>query len=121
MSTLALEGGRDRGLTWARGDHDRGGRAVPLALLHVLVETVQLLINRNQDVTAQQHELEILEPYLPRQMTESDLEAAVRVIVTDLGVNDAKVMGQVMAELKARHAGTYDGKLASQVVKSVLA
>lgn len=86
-----------------------------------LEETVQLLINRNQDATAQQHEIQILSAYMPVQMTESDLEAAVRVIVSDLGVTGAKVMGQVMAELKARHAGTYDGKLASQVVKTVLA
>lgn len=85
-----------------------------------LVETVQLLTARTQDATAQQHELVILENYLPRQMTESELRTVVEQIVTDLGVSGAKSMGQVMAALKEGHAGTYDGKLASQVVKTVL-
>lgn len=83
-------------------------------------ETERLLQARGQDTQAQRRELEILAAYLPTQMTQEGLESAVRVIVADLGVSGAKAMGAVMAELKARHAGTYDGKLASQVVKSVL-
>lgn len=83
-------------------------------------ETERLLQARGQDTQAQRRELEILAAYLPTQMTQEGLESAVRVIVRDLGVSGAKSMGAVMAELKARHAGTYDGKLASQVVKSIL-
>ena len=83
-------------------------------------ETERLLQARGQQTQAQRRELEILAAYLPTQMTQQGLESAVRVIVADLGVSGAKAMGAVMAELKTRHAGTYDGKLASQVVKSIL-
>jgi uncharacterized protein YqeY len=83
-------------------------------------ETERLLQARGQDTQDQRRELEILAAYLPTQMTPQALESAVRAIVSDLGVSGAKAMGAVMAELKARHAGTYDGKQASQVVKSVL-
>jgi uncharacterized protein len=83
-------------------------------------ETERLLQARGQQTQAQRRELEILAAYLPTQMTQEGLESAVRVIVAELGLSGAKAMGAVMAELKARHAGTYDGKLASQVVKSIL-
>jgi uncharacterized protein YqeY len=82
-----------------------------------LEETVRLLEARNQDVHAQTHELEILRTFLPRQMTEQELTQVVQNLVTaHVGAN----MGQIMTQLKADHAGTYDGKMASQVVKSVL-
>jgi uncharacterized protein len=83
-------------------------------------ETVRLLEARGQDASAQKQEHEILQAYLPTQMSDAELESAVRDIVTDLGVSGAKVMGQVMSELKARHGGTYDGRTASTIVKQVL-
>ncbi len=83
-------------------------------------ETQRLLQARGQNTINQTRELELLITYLPTQMTQEGLESAVRMIVSDLGLSGAKAMGAVMAELKARHAGTYDGKLASQVVKSIL-
>jgi uncharacterized protein YqeY len=83
-------------------------------------ETQRLLQARGQNTINQTRELELLITYLPTQMTQEGLESAVRVIVAELGLAGAKAMGAVMAELKARHAGTYDGKLASQVVKSIL-
>ena len=35
--------------------------------------------------------------------------------------NSMKSMGRIMAELKDKHAGEYDGKQASQIVKEILA
>jgi uncharacterized protein YqeY len=83
-------------------------------------ETQRLLQARGQNTINQTRELELLITYLPTQMTQGGLESAVRLIVSELGLSGAKAMGAVMAELKTRHAGTYDGKLASQVVKTVL-
>jgi uncharacterized protein YqeY len=83
-------------------------------------ETQRLLQARGQNTINQTRELELLITYLPTQMTQEGLESAVRSIVSELGLSGAKAMGAVMAELKTRHAGTYDGKLASQVVKSIL-
>lgn len=83
-------------------------------------ETVRLLHARGQSSVAQTHEVHILTTYLPTQLTEAELAQIVQNIVAELNLSGAKVMGTVMAELKARHAGAYDGKLASQVVKTVL-
>lgn len=84
-------------------------------------ETRKLLEARGQNTTAQVQELVLLAAYMPQQMTQAALTQAVQQIVADLNVTGVKAMGTVMSELKARHAGAYDGKLASQVVKNVLA
>ncbi|MBO9428680.1 GatB/YqeY domain-containing protein [Sulfitobacter sp. R18_1] len=57
-----------------------------------------------------------LEVYLPKQMTEAEIEAFVRAKVSE-GAN----IGQIMGSLKQEKAGQYDGKIASQVAKSLLA
>lgn len=48
----------------------------------------------------------LLIPYMPTQMDEEELTKVVELIVFEVGGN----MGKVMAELKTRYAGKYDGK-----------
>ena len=83
-------------------------------------ETIRNLEEIHRDTTAQRRELEILLGYLPSQMSDAQLTEAIRVIIQDLGVSGPKAMGQVMAELKARHGASYDGRVASQLVKGAL-
>lgn len=63
-------------------------------------------------------EAAILAPYLPQQMDEYVLTIAVRAILNELGVGAN--MGQVMAVLKSKHAGKYDGAMASKIVKACI-
>lgn len=58
----------------------------------------------------------LLETYLPRQMTEPEIEEFARGILA----KDAN-LGTVMAALKANFAGRYDGKMASTIVRNLLA
>lgn len=62
----------------------------------------------------------ILESYLPKQMSEEDLEACVSMIVSKLDDPNPKDMGAVMKSLKALYDGQYDGKMASQKVREAL-
>ena len=62
-----------------------------------------------------EREIELLGAYLPRQMTEAELRAAIDGFRHD---NPGAGVGAVMAFLKANHAGLYDGKLASQLAKA---
>ena len=84
-------------------------------------ETERLLQARGQSTVSQARELELLAAYLPTQMSDTELDSAVRAIVTQLGVSGAKAMGTVMAELKTQHGGRYDGRAASTIVKQILA
>ena len=56
--------------------------------------------------------LAVVEAYLPRQMSEDELRAAIQSIVAESGANG---VGPVMKELNKRHAGHFDGKAASRL------
>jgi len=84
-------------------------------------ETIALLEAKNQDSSVQQQEVAILDRYLPAQMSREDLTVAAKSIAESLAEKGPKAMGAVMAELKKQYAGRYDGKMASDVVKTVLA
>jgi len=67
-------------------------------------------------------ELAILETYLPKQLSEAELTAAVAEIVGHFREKTNPVtMGMVMGALKAGFEGQYDGKMASAVVKAAVA
>ena len=65
-------------------------------------------------------ELVILEQYLPAQLSEAEIEAKAKTIIAELGVTDAKGIGQVMKHMVAELKGQADGKLINQVVRKLL-
>lgn len=65
-------------------------------------------------------ETELYAKYLPKQLTEDQLRQEVQEIKVQLNAGP-KDMGKVMGQLKAKFDGQYDGKLASAIVKEVLA
>ena len=73
---------------------------------------------RDELVQQNASERAVLEPYLPELLTGAALETCVREI---LAAQPGAALGQVMAALKAQHAGRYEGKEASDVARRVLA
>jgi len=71
-------------------------------------------------VLVAQLEKEILESYLPTQLSEIELTAVVDQIISTLADRSPKQMGVVMKRLKEMHDGRYDGKIASGIIKSRL-
>ncbi len=63
---------------------------------------------------------EIIKEYLPEQMSDADLEAAVQGFITDLGASSMADMGKVMGKASGALAGKADGKRISEVVKRLL-
>jgi len=66
-------------------------------------------------------EIVVIEAYLPKQMDEAEIKAAVEAVVGELGANSLKDMGRTMAALKERHTGQMDFSKASAMVKALLA
>ena len=62
-------------------------------------------------------EIEVIKSFLPKQLDESEVVGAIDSLVTEVGANDIRDMGKVMAELKARYAGQIDMGKASNLVK----
>ena len=62
----------------------------------------------------------VLEVYLPKQMTEAELEAALKEIIAEVGATGAKDMGKVMGTATKRLAGQAEGRAISAKVKELL-
>jgi hypothetical protein len=66
-------------------------------------------------------EIELLEPYLPKQLDETEIRNVIESYIAELDDKAMKQMGKVMGQLKADHDGLYDGGVASKLVKELLA
>jgi uncharacterized protein YqeY len=65
-------------------------------------------------------EIEIIREFLPKQLSDKDMEKAIAAAIAESGAASVKDMGKVMAALKARYAGQMNFAKASAVVKSKL-
>jgi uncharacterized protein YqeY len=75
---------------------------------------------RQDLVDAEKAELAVLEGYLPKGLTDQDLETAIREIVAEKGLTSARDVGLLMKELMARHRGKVDGKRAQELARQIL-
>jgi uncharacterized protein YqeY len=75
---------------------------------------------RRDLVDKEQAELVLLQSYLPQQLSDAELEAAVDAALAESGAAGAAAMGKVMAVLKPRIAGRADIGKASALVKKKL-
>jgi uncharacterized protein len=70
------------------------------------------------DLAAQERaEIGIIRDYLPKQMSESEVDKAVAEAIEDTGACSIRDMGKVMAHLKARHTGKMDFARAGAALK----
>lgn len=86
-----------------------------------LKNNAEVLLVRPND-TVSQTEKQILEGYLPHQLSDGELRAALMAIARDAGITTVtqKDMGVLMKGLKERYNGQYDGKAAQQAVASLI-
>lgn len=66
-------------------------------------------------------EVAVIERYLPAQMSDAELEAAVAAIIAQVGATGPQDMGKVMGIASKQLAGKTEGKLISEKVKALLA
>jgi len=78
-----------------------------------IVKLVKKLVDSIKETTNDQAEIDALEIYLPKQMTEQEINLVIGV-VRKSGISS---MGEIMKYFKAYHDGQYDGKLLSELVK----
>ncbi len=76
--------------------------------------------NRQDLIDQINEEIEVLEGYLPKQLTDEELEEIVSKIVTEVGATNIKDMGKVMKEAKAQIGARADGKRINEMVKKIL-
>ena len=97
-----------------------------LSLLQKMIkqrqESVELYDKGNRAELADQEraEIAIISAYLPQQMSEDDVKAAITAEIAEVGAAGIKDMGKVIAALKAKYAGQMDFGKASGLVKAAL-
>ncbi|WP_312922764.1 GatB/YqeY domain-containing protein [Empedobacter brevis] len=64
---------------------------------------------------------EVIQQFLPAQLTDEELTVAIKEIVTEVGATSPKDMGKVMGAASSKLAGKAEGKLISAKVKDILA
>ena len=76
--------------------------------------------NRPELAAQEQAEVEVIETFLPKQLSEAETTAAIEAIKAELGASGLKDMGRVMAALKDKHGTVLDMSKASALVKAAL-
>ena len=76
--------------------------------------------NRADLADKEKEEVAVIEKYLPAQMSEDEIEIAVKEIISSTGAAGMKDMGKVMGAASKSMAGKADGTMISQVVKKLL-
>ena len=86
------------------------------------VESAQTYKDAGREELAAQEleEIDIIQDFLPRQLSEEEARGAVTAVIADLQADGLKDMGKVMGELKSRHTGEMDFGKASGLVKELL-
>ncbi len=78
--------------------------------------------NNREDLAAkEQSEIDVISRFLPKQMSQAEVETAVKEAITATGAAGIKDMGKVMGALKAKYTGQMDFGAASALIKSLLA
>jgi uncharacterized protein YqeY len=75
---------------------------------------------RGEQAQAERFEAELIEGYLPQQLSDEELAALVEAAVEETGANEQKQMGQVMSALMPKVGGRADGKRVSAAVRERL-
>lgn len=115
-------------------DIDARGQGKPPLSDEDLLGLLQKMIKQRQESVAlydkggrpelaaqEREEIAIISAYLPKQMSDDEVNAAIAAIVTETGAAGMKDMGKVIAALKAKYAGQMDFGKASGLVKAALA
>jgi len=86
-------------------------------------ESAQIYAEQNRPELADNElaEAAIIEGYLPVQMTDAELEAAIAAIIAQVGATGPQDLGKVMGTASKQLAGKTEGRLISEKVKALLA
>ncbi|MCZ6680108.1 MAG: GatB/YqeY domain-containing protein [Candidatus Poribacteria bacterium] len=76
--------------------------------------------NRADLVDAESEQIELLQQFLPEQLSEAEIEAAAVQAIEELGATSMRDMGKVMGKLVPQFRGRADNSLVSQIVRQKL-
>ena len=97
-----------------------------LAMMQTMIkqrnESVRIYLEGNRPELAEKEkaEIEVIERFLPKQLSDDEVNEVIKSVIANLGAQSIKDMGKVMAALKNEYAGQMDFGKASGMIKSLL-
>ena len=76
---------------------------------------------RNELAEKEMFEISVIEKFLPKQMSESEIEAEVKAAIAEVNATSIKEMGKVIGLVSKKLIGKADGKTISDIAKKCLA
>ncbi|UTJ05559.1 GatB/YqeY domain-containing protein [Arcobacter roscoffensis] len=76
--------------------------------------------NREDLVAKEQEQIDIFVEYLPKQLTDEELENGLKEIIEQVGATSMKDIGKIMGQATKKFAGVADGKRINQTTKKLL-
>jgi len=76
---------------------------------------------RDDLVAKEQGEIDVINLYMPKQLSDEELEEALKAIIAEVGASSMKDMGKVMGAAKSKIGAGADGKRINETVKKILA
>lgn len=76
--------------------------------------------DRAESAAGERREADVLSQYLPAQLSEAEIQTVARAKIAELGATDMKMMGQVIAAVKADVGTAADGATVAKIVKQTL-
>ncbi|MCM2562355.1 GatB/YqeY domain-containing protein [Lutimaribacter sp. EGI FJ00015] len=129
LSTLRLINAaiKDRDIA-ARGDGEEGGvsDADVLAILGKMAKQRQESARAYEEggrldlAERERAEIEVIEEFLPRQLSDKEVRAAIDAAITNIGATSIRDMGKVMGALKEKYTGRMDFGAVGPMVKDRL-
>jgi uncharacterized protein YqeY len=85
-------------------------------------DSLEIFKQQNREDLAQkeEEEIRIIEQFLPKQMSEEEIRAALKEIITAVGATGIQDLGKVMGVATKQLAGRADGKTVSAITKEIL-
>ena len=85
-------------------------------------ESIKIYLEGNRQDLADKEmsEIKVIEKFLPKQLSDAEIESAIKAIMAATGANSMKDMGKIMGELKGKYAGQLDFGKASAMIKTLL-
>ena len=111
---------RPKGVTDGVSDEDIAGIMQKLIKQRRESATMYAQGGRQDLVDQENAEIEVIERFLPKQMDDAQMAAAIDALATELGAASIKDMGKMMAALKTKFAGQMDMARAGGLVKQRL-
>ena len=75
---------------------------------------------RTDDAANEKFELDVIEEFLPKQLTEAELKPIVQDAINEVGATSMKEMGQIMKIVMPKVQGRADGRQVNAIVKEIL-